>query len=282
MPPLVDWYCGWCGFGPLSFLNDIACCICHRRRDGYCRFEGIRFDTRSHHSAGPNLQYEDPGAHSVSAVNTESGLTRAASHGEAPSPEKSSANLSPADSESSRHSGVVIDTDSLNIGLVPNNLKLSTVHSSWEQQTASPVDPAIRKGPGGNLVEDNVLKIGSTDKQSRLNDYLSVDPEDPWNQEWVVYAARTPLPGESSYSLETGEPATTSRRRPYDPRRRAEVAFTRNNGGACNRCRRRHRAVSDISTTTHSRLCLCKSPSALTDYKSSPRLLKATEHLPNK
>ena len=274
------WYCGWCGFGPLSFVNDIACCICHRRRDLSCTFEGISFDPWSHHYAGLNSEPQHSGAHSVSAVNTESGLTRAASQGAAPSPEKSSVNLSPADSESSKHSKIVIDTDNLNLGVVPNNLKPSAVHSSWEQQTASPVDPGIRKGPGVNL--HNVLQIDSIDKQSRLNDYLSVSHDDPWNQEWVVYAARTLLPGESSYSLETGEPATTSPRRPYDPRRRAEVAFTRKNGGACELCSRRHRAVSDISTTTHSRLCLCKSPSAFTDYKSSPRLLKAMGHRPNK
>lgn len=238
------WYCGWCGFGPLSFVNDIACCVCYRPRDGYCRFEGIRLDTRSHHSAGPNSQYEDPGSHSVSNVDTESRSTR-----------ESSVNQSPANSESPKHSRIGLGTDSVTLGLAPNDLIPSAVHSSWEQKFASPDDPVARKAPGVNLIQDNVLQLDTIDKQSPLNDYFSVNSDDPWNQEWVVYAARTLLPGESSYSLETGEPATTSRRRPYDPRRRAEVAFTRNNGGACERCRRRHRAVSDISITTHSRLC---------------------------
>lgn len=245
------WYCGWCGFGPHSSLSDFACCECHRRRDEHFRVEDIIFPyQRSYHEAGPNPESnqhpEHPGARSVLATNTESVRSRAASKSEGSSPAKLSVNRSPANSVSSKDSNAAIDAGNGDSGLAPNALIPPTVSSSWEQKTASQDDPATRKDAGGNLNKNNVSQTGSVDKQSRLNDYLSVNPEDPWNQEWVVYAARTPLPGEASYLLETGEPATTPRRRRYDRRRRAEVAFTRNNGGACGRCRRRHRAVSDI------------------------------------
>ncbi|KAI9876686.1 MAG: hypothetical protein M1830_005959 [Pleopsidium flavum] len=81
-----------------------------------------------------------------------------------------------------------------------------------------------------------------TGKHSLLEDYLCIKPEDAWNQELVAYAARTRLPGEFSFSVETGEPATTPRRRRYSPRRRAEVAHVRNNGGACEVHKRNRRA----------------------------------------
>lgn len=242
--PHFTWYCcGWCGVGQLSYSSDSACCRCHRRIDGHrtSRVEHIRSCPRSYHQAalnpGSNPQSEDLG---VRSVNTESVRSKAAS------PAKPSVNRSPANSLSSKDSNAAIDAGNGNSGLAPNALIPPTVRSSWEQKTASQDDPVTRKDAGANLNKNNVSQTGSIDKQSRLNSYLSVNPEDPWNQEWVVYAARTPLPGEASYLLETREPATTPGRRRYDRRRRAEVAFTRNNGGACDCCRRRHQAVSDI------------------------------------
>ena len=243
MSPTRAWYCGWCGIaGPLSLSNDVACWNCSRRRDGYSIIESRyddRFSTSTGHQAGPHSQ-------SVSAVATESVDPRAASKGEATLPGESVVDPSQANSVSSKEANAVIDAGNASLDGAPNELVPPTVPSSWSQKAASSDVPVIRNDPSVNLGKGSIAQIGSIDKQSRLNDYLSVNPEDPWNQEWVVYAARTPLPGESSYSLETGEPATTSRRRPYGPRRRAEVAYTRNNGGACSRCRRMHRAVSAV------------------------------------
>lgn len=93
------------------------------------------------------------------------------------------------------------------------------------------------------LRKHTVLCIEPQDKESRIRQYLYSE-DSPWNQEWVVYVARTPLPGESSFSVETLEPAIASPRRAYSSRRRAEVAYTRSNGGACGNCRRNKQAVS--------------------------------------
>ena len=65
----------------------------------------------------------------------------------------------------------------------------------------------------------------------------------PKNQQWVPYS-RTRYPGESSYSLATGDPATAPPRRAYSPVRRAEVAYTRSHGGACPECKKKKKAVS--------------------------------------
>lgn len=245
MAPPPVWYCGWCGFGPLSVVTDVACCTCHRLRDQHCSVDNVvSYPTSNHHSGpdpGPKPQPEGPRLRSVSATDAESVRSRAA-----PSPADISVDTSPTNPASTKGSHPIIDTATANLGLPPNDLIPPTVRSSWEPDTASPNHPVTRKDTAVNLNKDNVSRIDSIDKQSWLNEYLSVNPEDPWNHEWVVYAARTPLPGEASYLLETGEPATTSRRRRYNRRRRAEVAFTRNNGGACEPCRRRHHAVSDM------------------------------------
>ena len=242
-------YCGWCGSGPLSYISDVGCWSCNRLRGGYSitRLEhGIPSSTWFDHRAGTNRQSEDPGVHSTSAVHRGSASSRAASKAEATVPEESVVDPSRANSVSSKESNAVSDTGTASLEGTPIEQIPPTVPSSWRQKAAFPDVSEIRNDPSVNLDKGSVAQIGSIDKQSRLNDYLSVNPEDPWNQEWVVYAARTPLPGESSYSLETGEPATTPRRRPYDSRRRAEVAYTRNNGGACSHCRRMHRAVSAV------------------------------------
>lgn len=81
-------------------------------------------------------------------------------------------------------------------------------------------------------------------KHLLLGNFLSANSDSPWNQYWVLLAARNCLPGESCLSLETMEPITTPRRRPYRTVRRAEVAYTRTHGGACDRCRRNKKAVS--------------------------------------
>ena len=177
--------------------------------------------------------------HPDSAVDTESVTLP---------PAPSSLHLTPAESIPSKNS-----RPSSHRAPSPSQLTASgptPEQASWEQEAVT-LDTLVASKDSvvsfDNNSYNNALPIGQAGKLSRLRDYLSVNPEDPWNQEWVVYAARTPLPGESSFSLQTGEAATTSRRRRYNTRRRAEVAFTRINGGACEGCRRRRRAVSNIS-----------------------------------
>ncbi|MCJ1473369.1 hypothetical protein MMC13_002020 [Lambiella insularis] len=71
-------------------------------------------------------------------------------------------------------------------------------------------------------------------------DYLS--PLDkPASQTWVPHS-RTKFPGQSCFSLETGEAATAPRKQPYSPGRRAEVAYVRSNGGACLSCKKHKKA----------------------------------------
>ena len=98
---------------------------------------------------------------------------------------------------------------------------------------------------GTDTLNDCTLAcIGSRSKEAELEEYL-FHPDNPWNKEWAVYAVpRIPLPGESIFSLHTGEVVSTSPRSQYSPARRAEVAFVRNNGGACNACRKSKRAAS--------------------------------------
>ncbi|MCJ1397694.1 hypothetical protein MMC11_000890 [Xylographa trunciseda] len=88
----------------------------------------------------------------------------------------------------------------------------------------------------------SVLRIDSRSKEAQLEGYL-FHPDNPWNTEWTVNAVtRIPLPGESIFSLETGEIISTPPRRPYSPTRRAEVAYIRSNGGACEECKKSKRA----------------------------------------
>ncbi len=153
-------------------------------------------------------------------------------------------------------------------GQTPAQLDLQDASS--EEYTQPPTPPAASEGehdeqniesvitpsesstsPKDSRANVNDSNISRTWKHSLLEDYLCIKPEDPWNQELVAYAARTRLPGESSFSVETGEPATIPRRQRYNPRRRAEVAYTRNNGGACEGCRRNRRAVSHMFQFTH-------------------------------
>ncbi|MCJ1473367.1 hypothetical protein MMC13_002018 [Lambiella insularis] len=96
-----------------------------------------------------------------------------------------------------------------------------------------------KEEPGFN--EYSILGIESQDKELQLQQCL-FHQDGPWNHEWVVYVARTPLPGESSFSAETLEPAIAPRRRAYTSQRRAEVAYVRSNGGACAECRRNKQA----------------------------------------
>ena len=89
-------------------------------------------------------------------------------------------------------------------------------------------------------------QCGLIDKSSLIEDYL-FNPENPWNNNLNAFAVSIPLPGQSSFLLSTLETATAPLRQPYSPSRRAEVAYTRNNGGACERCRRKKKAVGHCS-----------------------------------
>ncbi|MCJ1395687.1 hypothetical protein MMC18_008573 [Xylographa bjoerkii] len=81
----------------------------------------------------------------------------------------------------------------------------------------------------------NVLQIESEDKEAQLNRYL-FHPQNTGQEDLSIFPVRTHLPGESSFSLETGEPARAPSRRPLSPASRAETAYTRKQG-ACDECR---------------------------------------------
>lgn len=212
------WYCGWCANGPFSLLIDAACLYCHRHRDQYSNFQLKKLPHNlSYVHTGPDPRFENLGTDSVSAADT-------ASETETSATALSVLFTSQADSVSSKNLRVVAATNKTSLLVASNDQTLPQEQSSWEQKAASPDISGPLKDLSANLSEGNVSQLRLTGKQSWLEECLSVNPEDPWNSEWVVYAARTPLPGEFSYSLETGQPATTSRRRPYNLRRRAEVA----------------------------------------------------------
>ncbi len=82
--------------------------------------------------------------------------------------------------------------------------------------------------------------------RSPLQGYLANEGDDPWSQQFPLYAKRRPLPGVSCFSVLTGEPTRTPQRRRYTAKRRAEVAYTRNHGGACKPCRKAHQAASTL------------------------------------
>ncbi|MCJ1397693.1 hypothetical protein MMC11_000889 [Xylographa trunciseda] len=88
---------------------------------------------------------------------------------------------------------------------------------------------------GDPVRERDVLQIESEDKEAQLNRYL-FHPQNAGQEELSIFAVRTRLPGESSFSLETGEPAKAPPKRPLSPASRAQAAYTRRHG-ACNKCR---------------------------------------------
>ena len=194
-----------------SVSIDFLCKSCGRQRDDHSFLEDRPYlghiSTRTQRQAERSLQYEGPVAHPTRpllSVNTGSRTSSKASKG----------------------------------------LPLHHKPIPSEQVITSSNHPAPLKGSSVNVNKHNLSQIVSPDKHSRLEDYLSVNPEDPWNHEWVAYAARPRFPGESVFSSETWEPATTPRRQRYSPARRADVAYTREKK-ACAGCRRRHQKVSD-------------------------------------
>ena len=67
----------------------------------------------------------------------------------------------------------------------------------------------------------------------RLIDAYLHQPENPWaSQDLIVCPARTPVPGEASYRLDTFEPAIAPARQPVTPERRQEINLTRQNNRA--------------------------------------------------
>lgn len=67
----------------------------------------------------------------------------------------------------------------------------------------------------------------------RLIDAYLHHPESPWtSQDLIIWPARTLVPGEASYRLDTFEPATTPARPPVTPERRQEINLTRQNNRA--------------------------------------------------
>ena len=104
---------------------------------------------------------------------------------------------------------------------------------------------AKRSRLGGHILDDS--RFSSTNAQSLL-EYHLFNPENPINKDLITYAVR--LPRESSFSLETLEPATTPRRRPHSPNSRARIARVRKNGGACADCKKKKKAVSFVLSKT--------------------------------
>ncbi|MCJ1395689.1 hypothetical protein MMC18_008575 [Xylographa bjoerkii] len=78
---------------------------------------------------------------------------------------------------------------------------------------------------------------------------------------WVSHS-RTIYPGQSCFSLETGEPATAPKKWPYSPVRKAEVAFVRGRG-ACDVCKKRKKACRH-------RLDICQQPDPAGTKSSEP------------
>ena len=115
---------------------------------------------------------------------------------------------------------------------------IDLANPTWKTTTANQGIPTKR------LNAHLLSRIKSSSKDAQLEAYL-FNEANPWNQQSIVQAARVPpVPGTSSFRLETWEPARAPLRQPYSPERRKEVASTRRRR-ACSRCRQAKQSVSN-------------------------------------
>ncbi len=85
-------------------------------------------------------------------------------------------------------------------------------------------------------------------KGSLVNHLVLEKSHEPWTN---VYAARPLYPGESCFSVKTGESTRTPQKQPRSRQQIEESTYTRYNGGACESCRERKKRVCHIFKLYH-------------------------------
>ncbi|KAL9119346.1 MAG: hypothetical protein Q9187_004103 [Circinaria calcarea] len=252
MPSGPDlWFCSYCSDGPLSIILQDFCPICSRRRTKECTLEysggsavppSGPFDRQAQLVPQDEVIEENPSfsaAHkghvtpqkqippSVTRTDQDESFRKQSASSRFAHPQSFPEHAA-AKSRSSSHDSV------------PSSEQTFTKHGIKSSFTAVEGQTKIWNSEG-NILEGS--RFGSTSAASLLEYYL-FNQENPVSEDLFVYAVR--LPGESSFSAVTGEPATRAPRRPLSPNSRAQTAHTRNNGGSCTDCRKKKKRCSHV------------------------------------
>lgn len=252
MPPDSYWYCGYCSYGPHHISYHAFCVICNRRTDHTAELEGIRLTHVSGLTPTAISLASEQLSNIIQGTCAQEARSEKSSFWATESTKESNNYFSVAqvlpDTESERH--VAVSTGAVRKLAEDSAAPFSRLplperlHIGDEDLRL--VARASQKVNSSNLCAldyHNLLRGEFVSKAAQIEAFLS-NPNSPWNSQLIAYS-RVTLPGESSFSLETGEPATAPRRQPHSPRRRMEILQTRR-FGACPACRRAKRAVSNV------------------------------------
>ena len=237
----VAWYCGNCGDGPNSVLLSDHCPQCRFPRDTYARYDQLWRRSASI----PPQRVDTSGRNPQSAVQPEySGSAQGIIPVEPPQSADQDERFSSSQDVivESRPRPTDQDEQSVSSQDLPPSPASATSSIELSKQDVTSTYTYLTEQEQ-HLTSSFKGTVNSrselTNKTSLVESYL-FHPENPWSHDVIVYA----VPGQSSFRLSTLETASTPLRQPHEPARRAQIAYVRNNGGACEQCKRRKKAVS--------------------------------------